>query len=296
MTSEDVIAAARGVVDQLTTLQHALSGRPEAERRAAFEQALGEALGGLDPGLHDPVLAQCRDLILDRARDREERWKSSEAESARLRAELDALRHECEQLKAEVARMAAVTRVMDAGGTDFERLLVELKSLGKDAGRMDTSRLAPAESRILSTTEALLTFAFQLGTKLKEFEAGVSREGTVIVKEYGKRFRRHYAEALEGEEGALDKLREILGEMVWFIGRVDTAWSKAIPDAAKALLDELNWEGIKEKSKKFGGYDEKALVGAVDKTLGALLSMDLLDFFKERFTVRFLQERARPTA
>lgn len=290
MSTEEIGATARVVIDQLTSLQTAMAGRPDGERRQAIEQTIRERLSSLAAPAQQQVLARCRDLLIDRAKDRDQRARSAETELARVRPMVDALRVECDRMTTENAKLKELMSVRGAG-SGFEGLAIRLKNLG-DAPQPDLAGLAESEAHIVATIHELFRFAFMLGRKLMEFEAEQRGEGSIIVRDYEKRFKRLFIDSIDGKEGQSDKLRQLLGEMVAFLGRVDRAWTKAVPDGARAMLDEIKLEEIKSKHKQFGGTNWEKVVASIEKQVEQLRAMDLADYFRRHFGEKFVKERA----
>jgi plasmid stability protein len=248
--------ATRALIEKLKTVRQSCEGRSEDELREILRQALRTELRGLSEVEAGRLLDGVREHLVNEARQRERRLETLEADLRRLASESAALRAERDRLAEENARLDAAPRGAAGGPPSGDSLARIREGLSRIAhGQEATAEsigLPRSEERLFRLIRELLRFALNYETGvhelLQEIEVGAGM-GTLLRKQQKKIIEQRFVSCLEDEQGSVQALKEALDRNSSFLLRLHEAYSSAVKQGTRSLLNEFDPQPILDDCK-----------------------------------------------
>jgi len=299
--------SAEGLVDELAAIRG--RERSDAARRRALDERLRTAVDGLPPAERGSLIDRLREHFVDEARAAIERTASLEAEAVELRRRVESLTAERDAAVRErdtaarerdaAARSAAERNEATAtieradaalpGGTaDAERVLAALARLAEGA-RVDAASagLDPAEARLFDLMRELLRFAqdyeMAVHVLMAEFSVGpAAGMDTRMMRGLRQVVRDRFRACLDGRDGALDELKQVLSTNARFLVDLNSAYGASVHEGSKRLLGRLDPQRALERNRRMLGHDFETALRELARVHGDLANLSRSEIW-ERF-------------
>jgi len=233
------------------------------------------------------------------ARDREQQFAELEKQLRQLRTESDDLEAERDRLANEVEKLKAAPRpsapVSDADVLARFRSAMRQFTEGQEL-EDGSLGLPDAEARLCRMVLALLRFALRfedaVNVLLMEFQVGPVKDmNTRQARTYMRVIRDRFQACLDGKEGSIEALREILDRNSRFLIELNTAYARCIYDGSKAMLSSLDPQPILAEHKRMMGHNFEEAFHALSRIQGDLSNLTRSElwgqFFSQPFRERF---------
>ncbi len=296
----------RDLSQKLRGIRDAKGAGPEEQLRAAYEAAVEESLGRLPEDRADRVAAAVKAEFVDEARSRETRLRELEAEGERrdeqvraLEAERDRLVEENKALRAKAeaaapSSAAPSSPAPDGDGRDLDKIRSGMKMIAE--GKEITAHsvgLSESDTRFLQLCRELLRFAldYEMGVNIlkAEFAIGPAHGmDTQMIRGLKQEIRERFNACLDNKPGSLEALKKSLADNAKFVVLLNGAYSTALAEGSRRLLDEIEPGSILEKHKRMLGYDHEKSWQELERLHG-----DLAQLGKSELWERFYYEPFR---
>jgi hypothetical protein len=246
----------RALIEKLKTVRQSCEDRPENEIREILRQALRAELRGLSEVEAGRRLDGAREHLVNEARQRERRLESLEADLRRLASEHADLRAERDRLAEENARLKTAPRGpagASGGGESLARIRDGLTKIahGQEV-TAESIGLPASEERLFRLIRELLSFALNYETGvhdlLQEIEVGAGM-GTLLRKQQKKIIEQRFVSCLEDEQGSVQALKDALDRNSSFLLRLHEAYTVAVKQGTRSLLNEFDPQPILDECK-----------------------------------------------
>lgn len=304
----------RDLSQKLRGIRDAKGAGPEEQLRAAYEAAVEESLGRLPEERADRVAAAVKAEFVDEARGRETRLRELEAEGERREEQVRALEAERDRLVAEnkalrakaeaaasaeapPAPAAALSSAAPSSGApdgDLDKIRSGMKMIAE--GKEITAHsvgLSESDTRFLQLCRELLRFAldYEMGVNIlkAEFAIGPAHGmDTQMIRGLKQEIRERFNACLDNKPGSLEALKKSLADNAKFVVLLNGAYSTALAEGSRRLLDEIEPGSILEKHKRMLGYDHEKSWQELERLHG-----DLAQLGKSELWERFYYEPFR---
>ncbi len=287
-------SAADRLVDELLEI-HRLHRSDTAKRRhGELFRHLDKSLQSLDPSDADRTLREVTGKL--RQRDAESNTEvASGGEAERLKAEVARLEGQVLQLLKENEALKQQPPAAASGADDgLPRIREGLsRFLRRDEVPVDALGLPDDDGRFFELVRELLRFALDfemmgVNPLLKEIEVD-SMKGmdTQMWTDLQQNVRDRFRECLDGKEGSVDSLRDILNHNTRFFMYLNLSYHDAIQKGTQSMLTELEHQAILQEHKQLLGHDYGAAWKRMTGIYDDLTSRPARDLWEQFFLPPF---------
>jgi len=282
---------AERLVRKLEEVRRAHAEQPEAERRAAFEQALDEELASVPAADADRVIGDVRTRLIHTARERDQRVSQLENRIREQESTIADLRRQLEEAEKAPAPAPAPVAAGPAPDLDVVRAALS-KVVEGQAPDVATLGLSPSDESMYSLFAGLMQFTMGYGEGrtwiLASLGVGAAAQAdSVMIKGMQDKARQAMRECLAGDTSAAKKLKDELNVYAKFLIALNESFQFSIDTGSRKILGELNLQPVLDKHKRLVGPDyEKAWreLELVHAGLSDLTRNDLWEqYFRESF-------------